>query len=175
MGFFSKIAKVTKSVVRSPITKVAAGGLAIAFPPAGIPAVAGLAIANTTLDRVDQAQAAAKALRLAKAGKKREANAVLRNNKRQRAALAKKLVLSRKLARAGDVGAKRAVSAFRLAAAAKAERRANKKDKRALANARKQKAIAAKAIKAIKRRYDVGQAVRARLALTRQGIVVRKG
>jgi hypothetical protein len=60
MGLLSKIAKVAKAVVKSPITKVAAGGVAIICPPVGISALAGLAAADKVVDAVDAGNAVRK-------------------------------------------------------------------------------------------------------------------
>lgn len=53
MGFFSSILKVTKDIVKSPITKSVVGGVAVVFPPAGIPAAAAIATANAALAYTD--------------------------------------------------------------------------------------------------------------------------
>lgn len=60
MGLLSKIAKVAKAVVKSPITKAAAGGVAIICPPAGIGALAGIAAADKIVDAVDAGNAVRK-------------------------------------------------------------------------------------------------------------------
>jgi len=52
-GLFKSIGKIAKAVVKSPITKIAAGALAIVVPPAGAAAIAGLAVANKAVDMVD--------------------------------------------------------------------------------------------------------------------------
>lgn len=49
-----------KSVVQSKITGAALSGLAIAFPPVGVPAVAAYAAANTALKAIDMATSAKK-------------------------------------------------------------------------------------------------------------------
>lgn len=97
MSIFSSIAKVAKAVIKSPITKVAAGGLAVAFPVVGIPAAAGVAIAGKV---VDAAQ-----------GK--------RGTPAQQAT-AKRVVANTIIAaRQGDAGAARAVVAMKKAQTAK--------------------------------------------------------
>lgn len=78
MSLFSKIVKVAKSVAKSPILKVAAGGIAVAFPPAAL-GVAAVAQAGKVIDAAKgvigtpSQQAAAKravanTIKLAKAG-----------------------------------------------------------------------------------------------------------
>lgn len=46
IGFLKAIGKVAKSVVRSPITKMTAAGLSVAFPAVGVPMAAGIAVAD---------------------------------------------------------------------------------------------------------------------------------
>lgn len=97
MGIFGSIAKIAKAVVKNPITKVAAGGLAIAFPPIGIPAAAGVAIAGKV---VDAAQ-----------GK--------RGTPAQQATAKRVVANTIVAARNGDAGAARAVVAMKKAQVAK--------------------------------------------------------
>jgi hypothetical protein len=54
----SQVGAGVKSVVKSKITGAALGGLAIAFPPVGAPAVAAYAAANTALKAIEMANAA---------------------------------------------------------------------------------------------------------------------
>jgi hypothetical protein len=96
MSWFKKAFSSIKAATKSPIFKIAAGGLAIAFPVVGIPAAAALAIGD-------------KALTLANS-----ANAVTRG--KYRAAI----IQTEKLAAAGDPDAKRAFNAMRLAKDARA-------------------------------------------------------
>ena len=44
------VLKAAKPILKSPITKAVAGGIAVAFPAVGVPAVAALAVANKVLD-----------------------------------------------------------------------------------------------------------------------------
>ncbi|HEX7273137.1 MAG TPA: hypothetical protein VF420_13400 [Casimicrobiaceae bacterium] len=170
------------------MTKIAAGGLAVVFPAVGVPAVAGLAIANKTLDEVDpakhaataklavthataakvavararQAKGAAKAALIAKAKEHQaSAKALARKGKRMeraRANLAKKLANAQQLASAGDVSAQRALATFQLVQRAKAG------DAEALA-----------AAKTIRERHDIGQAVRQHFTMHPNGRVVFTG
>lgn len=68
MSFLSSIAKIAKSVVKSPITKVVAGGVAVVCPVVGVPALAGLAAADKVVDATDSGMAAVKAARSAVGG-----------------------------------------------------------------------------------------------------------
>lgn len=86
MSFFSKAFKAVKSVAKSKVFQAAAGGLAVVFPPAGVPLAAGVAIANKVVDGVNSADAKIRA----------QAKAVIDSTK--------------SLAAQGDVGAKRAIA-----------------------------------------------------------------
>lgn len=46
IGFFKALGKIGKSIIKSPITKVTAAGLSVAFPAVGVPLAAGVAIAD---------------------------------------------------------------------------------------------------------------------------------
>ncbi len=48
-GFFDDVWKVTKKVIKSPITKAVVGGVAVVFPPVGVPATAALLAADITV------------------------------------------------------------------------------------------------------------------------------
>lgn len=50
------IAKTTKSVIRSNVTKAVVATAAVVFPPVGVPAAAAYAGAAVTLDRIEQAE-----------------------------------------------------------------------------------------------------------------------
>lgn len=56
MSFFSSVLKITKSIVKSPITQAVVGGAAIVFPPAGLPAAAAIATANMALGYAESPQ-----------------------------------------------------------------------------------------------------------------------
>jgi hypothetical protein len=94
MRIFRRVSRSLKSVVRSPVLKTVAGGVAISFPVVGVPAVAGVALANRALAVADQSPAKAKALK-------------------------RTIARTQVLARAGDEPARRALSALSLAAAAR--------------------------------------------------------
>jgi hypothetical protein len=96
MSWFKKAFNSIKSVTKSPIFKIAAGGLAIAFPAIGIPAGAALAIGNKALNLANSPNPVTRA----------KYTAMVNNTE----ALAKK----------GDPGAKRAFMAMKLAKDAKA-------------------------------------------------------
>lgn len=176
----SKGFKAVKSIARSPITKAIAGGVAIAFPAVGIPAVAGLAIANQQLDNVDKAKAMAKKLKLDKLAqatlnaakgkppakqqkaiqhavmlKKRGAH-ILQQNAVNRAQMARLLVNTRKAAGAGDKDARRALAAFRIVNSAR------KGDKGAIEK-----------VKILKRRYDIAQHIKKSTRFTSNARIVR--
>jgi len=91
MSWFKKAFKSIKQATKSPIFKLAVGGLAIAFPAIGVPAAAALAMGN-------------KALTLAKSANPQVAAKYTQLVKNTEA-----------LAKTGDPGAKRAVAAMRLA------------------------------------------------------------
>lgn len=90
-----------KKIVKSPVTKAAAGGLAVVFPPVGLPAAAAVATADTVI-------------RVAEKGTPKQKKA------------ARKLIAGTKRAAArGDDGASRALGTMRqLYRARKATRRA---------------------------------------------------
>ncbi len=72
MSFLDDIASVAKAVVKSPITKVVAGGIAIVAPPVGLSALAGIAAADKVVDAIDSGKSvvaqAQNALNAARAG-----------------------------------------------------------------------------------------------------------
>jgi len=94
MSFFSKALGAIKKVANNKVFQVAAGGLAVVFPPAGIPLAAGVAITKKVTDGLNSTDAAIR----------QQATAVVKNT----AALAKK----------GDVGAKRSIALMKLTHAA---------------------------------------------------------
>lgn len=57
-GFFKKIGrglgKVGKGIVKNPLTKAVAGGVAIVFPPVGVPIAAGVAVTDRVLKDANQ-------------------------------------------------------------------------------------------------------------------------
>ncbi|MDD5544384.1 MAG: hypothetical protein PHX83_14540 [Acidobacteriia bacterium] len=55
------VVKVAAPIIKSPVTKAIVGGVAIAFPPVGIPAAAALTAANVALPYVQKGMAAAQA------------------------------------------------------------------------------------------------------------------
>jgi hypothetical protein len=55
-----KVAKTGKTVVRSPYVRVGAAGLAVVFPPAGVPAMAAVETANLVLNAAEKGQKQAK-------------------------------------------------------------------------------------------------------------------
>lgn len=199
MGFFSSILKVTKSIVKSPVTKAVSGGLAVVFPPAGIPAAAAVATANAALAYTDTpaGKAIISAADKAVAGKKK---AVVKKQlvsaaKRQLAAgvpkaqvKAKLLVAARRAApmvkpRATPVpstavaaaAANRAKLAAQLKATASLAAKGDAGAKRALAAfrlvqaARKGDPKAKAAVALVAHRWEVGQRVRSRYELTAHG------
>jgi len=130
MSFLSSIAKIAKSVVKSPITKVIAGGVAVVVPVVGVPALAGLAAADKVVDATDKGLAAVKAARSAVGG----VAAVPGGRVPFAAALSQTAVGARakqgmvaakivrntaKLAKAGDHEAQRALATMKLVKAAK--------------------------------------------------------
>lgn len=89
-GFFKKALKAVKSVANNKLFQVAAGGLAVVFPPAGIPLAAGVAITKKVTDGLSSVDPKVKA----------QAVQVVKNT----AVLAKQ----------GDVGAKRSLALMKL-------------------------------------------------------------
>lgn len=55
MGILDDIGGAVKSVVKSPITKAVAGGVAVVCPAVGAPALAGIAAANTVISAAESA------------------------------------------------------------------------------------------------------------------------
>lgn len=53
IGFLKALGNVAKSVVRSPITKMTAAGLSVAFPAVGVPMAAGLAVADKVVSAAE--------------------------------------------------------------------------------------------------------------------------
>lgn len=49
-GFFGKLIKSVKSVVKNPVVREVAGTAAIVYPPVGIPLAGGLAVADRVID-----------------------------------------------------------------------------------------------------------------------------
>lgn len=97
MSLFSKIVKVAKSVAKSPILKVAAGGIAVAFPPAALGVAA-----------------------VAQAGKVIDAAKGVIGTPAQQAAAKRAVANTVKLAKAGNVEAKAGLKAMQTAEKAKA-------------------------------------------------------
>lgn len=95
------VGKVAKAVVKSPITKVVAGGVAVVFPPVGISAMAALTVADKVVTAAEQTKDVAK-----------------------RAAALRTIVATKKEAQKGDVGAKRALLVMRKVKAAPMVQRA---------------------------------------------------
>jgi|GEM_PF-2958510 len=61
-GFFDDVWKGTKAVIKSKVTKVAVGGLAIAFPAVGVPAAAALVAADRVVRESEKGNPKAKKL-----------------------------------------------------------------------------------------------------------------
>lgn len=130
MSLLGDIAKVAKSVVHSPITKVVAGGLAVVVPVVGVPALAGLAAADKVIDATDKGTAALKAARSAVGGHAgvpggrvpfAAAMQQYSHGNRAKQGLAAAQIIRNTVAQAkkGDPEAKRAVNAMKLVKAAK--------------------------------------------------------
>lgn len=199
MGFFSSIMKVTKSIVKSPITKAVSGGLAVVFPPAGIPAAAAIATANVALGYTDTpaGKAIISAADKAVAGKKK---AVVKKQlvsaaKKQLAAgvpkaqvKARLLVAARRVApmvkprgtpvpsaAVAAAAANRAKLAAQLNATKALAAKGDKGAQRAMAAfrlvqaARKGDPKAKAAVALVAHRWEVGQRVRSRYELTAHG------
>lgn len=187
MSFFSSIAKIGKSIIKSPVVKVVAGGAAVVFPPIGVPAVAAVAAANTALAMAESGPAKAALNAAAKLGAKtklinkaraqvkagvpkakvkanmmRQAHAVARKVRAQKPAAAKankhRAELAAQLKRTKALAAKGDTGAKRALATFKV-----------VAAARKGDPNARKAITLIAHRYEVGQRVRSRFELTPHG------
>ncbi len=131
MSFLDDIGKVCKSVVKSPVTKVVAGGVAIAFPAVGVPALAGLAVADRVVSAHDKGEAVRIAAGVAQGaiqqyagGRNDFAMAMSQASQgtslaKQGAAAAKIVVATAKQAKAGDPEAQRALRAMKLVKAAR--------------------------------------------------------
>lgn len=131
MSLLGDIAKVAKAVVKSPITKVAAGGLAIVFPPVGVTALAGIAAAEKIVDAADKGQAILKAAHGANAGVPQlpggrapiaalHARGLLNSNAAQQAVAAAKIIKNTAaLAKQGNPDAARALRVLQTVKAAK--------------------------------------------------------
>lgn len=96
-GFFDDVGSAFKSVVKSPITKAVAGGLSFVVPPAGIAASVAIQSADT-------------AITVAEAGKKAPAGSSLA---RWRAKVLAAMANTAREAKAGDPGAKKAITLLR--------------------------------------------------------------
>ncbi len=101
------VGKVAKSVIKSPITKVVAGGVAVVFPPVGISAMAAISVADKVVTAAEQTKDVAK-----------------------KAAALRTIVSTKKAAKSGDVGAKRALLVMRKVKAAPPATRAKIKTPR---------------------------------------------
>lgn len=130
MSFLDDIAKVAKIVVKSPVTKVVAGGVAVVMPAVGVPALAGLAAADKVVDASDKGVAVVKAAIAGKnlpavpGGRLPFAAALGQANFKgtlatQGAAAAKILANTAAQAKKGDPEAQRALKAMQLVKAAK--------------------------------------------------------
>ena len=130
MSFLSSIAKIAKSVVKSPITKVVAGGVAVVCPIVGVPALAGIAAADKVVDATDAGLAAVKSARSAVGGvagvpggrvpfAAAMSQHTLGNRAKQGMVAARIIKNTEKLAKSGDREAQRALNAMKLAKAAK--------------------------------------------------------
>jgi hypothetical protein len=122
-GFWDDAWKVTKSVVRSPVVKVVVGGLAIAYPPVGVPASVALAAADTTV-RASEAPNAKVALQIA-AAKGVDYALTQTNDPKVRKALEATRVLTntKRAAEAGDPDAVRGLKTIEIAQRARATAR----------------------------------------------------
>lgn len=100
-GFLKKaiksVGKVATGIVKNPLVKTIAGGVAVVFPPVGVPLAAGIAVANTVVKGVNSAIP----------------------EERQQAKQVVKQTLA--LAAKGDVGARNAATLFNKRAAAMRE------------------------------------------------------
>lgn len=116
--------KVGKAIVKSPISKVVAGGLTFIVPPAGLAASAALVAGGKVVDAIDGAKTvAAAAKQAAKLGKK--VNPAAAKKLLAQATFAKKLVAhTAKAAKMGDKDAQRGLAV--LAAARKAKSQTKK-------------------------------------------------
>lgn len=129
MSFLDSIAKIAKSVVKSPITKVVAGGVSLVMPAVGIPALAGLAAADKVVSAADKGRAVLKQVKAGSAapgvpGGRSALGATLKqaNFKTSRlvqGTAASKIVAATKQAAKTDPNAKRALAALQLVQAAK--------------------------------------------------------
>lgn len=192
MSFLDDAWKGVKKVVRSPVTKVVAGGVAVVFPAVGVPAVAGLAIASKTIDNVDperHAKTKAAAVKHATAAKVlavRATQAKARGLTAEATALAAKaqqaqrsaVALGRKAKRmqhARDNLAKKLEHTRKLAAAGDhgASRALAVFELVSKAKAGDKNALAA--AMAIRTRHNVGQAIRTHFQLLGNGRVVFTG
>ncbi len=124
--FGRKVKRSAKAVIKSPVVKVGVAGLAIAFPPAGVPAAAALATANAVVTHLESADKAKRKLAqklctqtaaAAKAGDSdaRRAIGVL--------VIAKRMRRAQRVARRDQIRALRAKEDAKRAAAAAAVRR----------------------------------------------------
>jgi hypothetical protein len=66
MSFLDDLASIAKKVVKSPITKIVAGGIAIVAPPIGAGALAGITAADKITDAIDKGKAVVKAVQSGK-------------------------------------------------------------------------------------------------------------
>jgi len=138
MSFLKDIGKIAKVVVKSPITKVGLGGVALVFPAVGVPALAGVAAAEKLIDAAERGNVAKGLASAAVAGAGGFAGAnpsiaaslsaasnALPEAKKAMAIIA----ATRKQAEAGDPGAQHALKVLK---AVKAARDGNPKAQAAL-------------------------------------------
>jgi hypothetical protein len=90
----SAVGNAAGSVTKNPLFKTVVGGIAVVFPPVGVPLAAGVAVANTVVKAVNSANPAVRT----------EAKAAVQQ--------------TLKLAAKGDVGARNAATLFNKRAAA---------------------------------------------------------
>lgn len=126
-GFLEDVGDVAKDIVTSDVTKVVAGGLAVVFPPVGVPAAAALVAANGVVEAVDAAQDARR--KVSRAGRRIRGKGKARGRGRGRgkvspagsravlkSKVAKAIVkTTAKAAKAGDKDAQRGLFILRVA------------------------------------------------------------
>jgi len=129
MSLLGSIAKIGKSIIKSPITKAVAGGVAIVFPPVGVPALAGVVAAEQIIKATDDGAAAVKAVRSTLAPDKQNSPAAIKSaltgfpalRAKALAAQAAAQVVSntKKLAASGDKNAVRSLAVLKVVQGAK--------------------------------------------------------
>lgn len=195
MSFFGSIANIGKSIIKSPITTAVAGGVAVVFPPVGVPAVAAVATANRALALAESTPQGKAALAAAGAidkalSSKRAKSAIISKAKQQlargvpktvvkasmlRQATAARRIIAQRAPASAVKSVHRTQLAQQLAATQKLAARGDKGAKRAMATfklvaqARKGNPVARKALAVVAHRYEVGQRVRSRFELTAHG------